>query len=439
VKRLAAIDDAFAAAERAVSQSRALVRSKAAEAASLPIPSSGGALSDPASQRMAADAREALQHFRGWVFCAVRAIAQRIAGLPIAVERKGTSPRTRKAPGQPSAEWQPVEESHPLAALWRDPCEIMPRPSLLFSYVASLELTGRGLLLIDGEGADTKLWPIPTSWATPQHLPGKPFDSWTLQAPNSTETMEIVAEDMIYSAYPDPSNPMGSVSPLEAAGLAVLADEKLQTSQLAAFDNNCLPGVAVIVGDVQRPGLPDARPVLKRHQREAIIRSVRLMHTGAWRAREPWILDGFVRDVKPITTAPAEMDFKDSGDVLKRRILAAFGVSPAVLGELTDANRASSAEAEGHFARSTLAPKCELVSAALTEWLCPRFAAKGETLRIRIATPEIQDPEVVRTNVESLARIGAISRNEARSILLGLPALPNGDAPMVPFNLVPEA
>lgn len=328
MKHFGAIDAAFAEAERAVTQSHALVRVKAAEAAALPIASPGGVVNDSAGQRLPAEAAEALQHFRGWVFCAVRTIAQRIAGLPIAVERRTTAPRGQKAGTSGGAgDWQPVEPTHPLVKLFDDPCPIMPRPSLMFSYVASLELTGRGLMLID-DAEGLALWPIPTSWATPQHLPGKPFDSWKLQSPNSTETMEIVADDMIYSAYPDPSNPLGSVSPLEAAGLAVLADEKLQTSQLAAFDNNCLPGVAVIVGDVQRTGLPDARPVLKRQQREQIIRSVRLMHTGAWRAREPWILDGFVRDVKPITTAPAEMDFKDSGDVLKRRILAAFGVSP---------------------------------------------------------------------------------------------------------------
>ena len=440
MKHVGAIDVAFNAAERAVSQSRTLVRVKAAEAAALPIASPGGVVSDPAGQRLPAEAAEALQHFRGWVFCAVRAIAQRIAGLPIAVERRTTAPRGQKAGASSAAgEWQPVEASHPLVRLFDDPCPIMPRPSLLFSYVASLELTGRGLLLIDGDEADAELalWPIPTSWATPQHLPGKPFAGWKLRPPSTAEATEIDATEMIYSAYPDPSNPLGSVSPLEACGLAVVADEKLQTSQVAAFDNNCLPGVAVIIGDVAQPGQPAARPALQRHQRQQIIHSVRMLHGGVLRSREPWILDALVRDVKPITTSPHEMDFKDSGDVLKRRILAAFGVSPAVLGELVDANRASSAAAEAHFSRSTLAPKCELVSAALTEWLCPRFAAKGETLRIRIAPPEASDPDLTRANVEALVRIGAISRNEARSLLLGLPALPDGDAPLVPISLAP--
>jgi len=242
---------------------------------------------------------------------------------------------------------------------------------------------------------------------------------------------------MIYAAYPDPADPLGAVSPLEACGLAVVADEKLQQSQAVAFENGINPGLAVIVGNVASPADANARPLLEKHQREQIINAVRMSYGSYRRVREPLILDALIRDVKAITTAPAEMDYPQSGTILKQRILETFGVSEAILGNLVDANLASAEAAEGHFSKSTLAPKVELINRSLTEWLCPRYAKPNETLRIRLVLPEVVDRQNQRANIETLSRIGAITRNEARSILLGLPALPDGNTPLVPINLAP--
>jgi HK97 family phage portal protein len=312
----------------------------------------------------------------------------------------------------------------------------MPRWSVVFSMVANLELTGRGLLMLEDDRDGLKLWSIPTRWATPEHDYKRPFAGWSLKPPNRVDQEFVPGSEMIHVVYPDPSDPLGAVAPLEACGLSVLADERLQTAQYAAFENGINPNIALIVGDVQRPGLPDARPALQKHQRQQIISSVRQHYAGAWRNREPLILDALIRDIKKISLTPDEMDFLQSGQITKARILQTFGVSPAVLGELVDANRASSAAAEAHFATSTLAPKIELLNRGLSEWLAPRFAAKGETLRIRIAPPEVSDPEVVRTNVQTLLQAGALTRNEARSILMGLGPMANGDTVVMSFSSV---
>jgi HK97 family phage portal protein len=392
-----------------------------------------GSLNDYSGQRMAGDARNGLEKFQGWVFCAVRAIASRIAGLPIVIERQARAIRGSKA----AADWQPVE-GHPLAQLLCDPCPVLSRWSLIFSLVANLELTGRGLVLIDGDGPDTELWPIPTSWATPKHLNGQPFASWELRPLNSAASERVPNEDMIYCCYPDPANPLGAVSPLGACGLAVVTDEHLQTSQAVAFDNGITPGLAIVLGDVADNGNPNKRPLLETYQREQIINAVRTTYVSHLRSRTPIILDALIRDVKPITTAPAEMDFVDSGRVTKERILETFGVSEAILGNLVDANLASSEAAEGHFVRSTLAPKAELISHSLTEWLAPRFAQPGETLRVRLVLPDVIDRADRRANIETLSRLGAISRNEARRMLEGLPPIPGGDVPLVPAMLIPD-
>ncbi|MGD9649138.1 MAG: phage portal protein [Pirellulales bacterium] len=414
---------------------RAAVSTLRASKSAAPAVIGGGPMFDSSGSRMALDAREELSKFRGWVFCAVRAIASRIAGLPIVIERNVSMPRGSKSAG----EWQPIE-GHPLQKLLDDPCPIMTRWSLIFSLVANLELTGRGLVLIDQDDDGNEiLWPIPTSWATPKHEYGDPFARWEVRPTNSAGMQVVVRDDMIYAAYPDPADPLGAVSPLEACGLAVIADERLQTSQTVAFDNGITPGLALILGNVASPADANARPLLEKHQREQLINAVRTTYRGVLRSREPLILDALIRDVKPITTSPAEMDFMQSGRITKERILETFGVSEAILGNLIDANLASAEAAEGHFCKSTVAPKVELINRSLTEWLCPRYAKPNESLRIRLVLPEVVDRQNQRANVETLSRIGAITRNEARSMLEGLPPIAGGDVPLVPALLVPDA
>jgi HK97 family phage portal protein len=402
--------------------------------AGLPLPLSAGT------------AREQYSHFTGWIYASIRPIAQRISGQPVRVARRlkaGKGPAGVKAATLAAPAWVKslthdleVLPSHPLIDTLSDPNSVMVSWSLMYATVASLELTGRSYWWLyqspttprlnsaprAGGAAREQIWPLPASWV-------RPIDTDRLNAqyevrpPGLTEPFLVDGEDMVAFSYPDPSNPLGAVSPLQTQARGVRADESIQEAQWRAFRNGINPDVAIVVGKQQEVSGVNARPELTAQQRNDIVNAIKRRYAGVTRYGEPIILDALIEDIKRISTAPREMDFLDSGKSSKERITQGFGVNPVVMGQLEGANRASAFAAENHFVSECVNPKIELISQCLSAWLCPRF---GDDLVCWIEPAVAHDAEQTRLDREQLARNGAITKNELRS-MHGLPPLPGGD------------
>ncbi len=130
-----------------------------------------------------ASAEEQLMHFRGWVWSAVRLVAQRIAGQPVCVGKGKASRRRYKSLGE---KIEPLE-SHPLLDGLSDPNDLQTFWQLQFSSIASLELTGRALWWVSKDsretpqGRTTQILHIPTHWivsVTPMQ------DKWVIRPRN---------------------------------------------------------------------------------------------------------------------------------------------------------------------------------------------------------------------------------------------------------------
>jgi len=394
-----------------------------------------------------AAAAELEKHFCGWVYAAVRPIASTIAGQSyrLARERVPGSPaggdlrRAAKAKQEPE-----ILTSHPCLDALRKPNPLMPGWSLLFTTVASLELTGRCCWWrVEGENG-WEFWPLPSSWLQPDHR-GGPFSRWLLRPGGMATAVPLDPEEIIHFFYPDPSDPLACYSPLAAAVRSVYADESLQDSQRAAFDNGILPGLAIVVGDLENDGENEngrnsevtGRPLLERSQREEIIGAIMKEYGSTLAAGRPIILDRLIHDIKSITNKPREMDFLSSGKSTKARIFQAFGVNPVIAGEVEGINYASSAAARKHFGEFCLNPKIELISEVLTAQVAPLFSADGEKLILSIPFYTPDDREQNRKDYALLAKHQAVNRNELRAGLLGLPALKEeGDTIPAPANQV---
>jgi HK97 family phage portal protein len=268
----------------------------------------------------------------------------------------------------------------------------------------------------DGGTLDTglEMWPLPPSWVKPVHEEGKPFASYKVRVPGSAKEIDIPGDEIARVHYPDPADPLyGAYSPLQAAALAVTTDEHIQTAQQRFFVNGIMPGYAVVIG--RQPGITgtlDHKPALNREQRAQIMTALKQAYRGVLNAGEPLILDALIEDVKKLTNSAAEMDFMNSSALTKERICQLFGVSPAAMGDVQTPNRASSAAADDHLCKNTLAPKCSMISAALTKWVAPRF---GEDVVCFVEEPRASDPDSDRADREQLARYGAITKDELRA------------------------
>lgn len=349
-------------------------------------------------------APEQLRHFTGWVYAAVRPIAQRIAGQPVHVGKAGG-----RRLGTKQLDATPLT-THPLLDLLADPNELMVSWSLMFTTVASLELTGRSLWWLPKQ---EQILPIPTSWIMGFEGSTR-ITSFRIRPPHSGEAFDIPSEDCCYFSYPDPADPHGAVSPLRAMAGAVDADESITVSQAMMFRNGIHPSHAIIVGKDPHPDVPGGvRPRLSTAQQRQIISAIKKHYSDVSKHGEPLILDGMIEDVKRLSNTPAEMDWLDSGKATKARIMQGFGVNPIIAGEVEGANRASSLAAEDHFCQFTVNPKITLLSQCMTEWLGPMFGG-GLVIWIEECVP--RDGEMNLRWAETLAQHGVITAHELRAL-----------------------
>lgn len=370
---------------------------------------------------------EQYRHFRGWAYVAIRAIASRIAGQDIFVGRVASKPKPGRKLSLPNSLKSIGDRLEPLESHWLidtidNPNPIMVRWSLLFSTVASMLLTGRGYWWFSGVGDKLQVWPIPAHWMTA----GDPFrGTWKLRPYGGIEEFEIDGGDVAAFVLPDPSNPFGSVSPLQSQALAVSTDEEIQNAQHDAFINGITPQLAFRIGNL--PGaMPDdaaQKPVLTGEQRSEIVELVKRLYSGQSGKHHPVIIDGMIEGVDRIGNTVEEMGFLDSGKQTKARIMQAFGVNPIITGEIQDANRAQAVVAQQQFCEQ-INPLIELMSQTLTCWLSQRTS---ERLVAWIDPCRAEDPEQKLAEWKAARASGDVTQNEFRRNVLNLPDVPGGD------------
>jgi len=361
---------------------------------------------------------------RGWAYVAVRAIAQRIAGQDIFAARLSATRRQRQMlmlPDSMKAFGDRLEplSSHPILQAIDRPNPLMVRWSLMDSTVANLELTGRAFWW----WSDGEIWPLPASWVEPgDNL----RTTWKIRPSGLAEPFEVSGNAVAHFCLPDPSNPFGSLSPLQSQASAVATDESIQTAQHRSFVNGNFPQLIVKAGHLpgMLPGDKGERPVLTPEQRKELISAIKTIYRGAVNYHEPLIVDGLIEDVERLSDKPGEMDFLDSGKQTKSRILQAFGVNPMIVGEIEGANRAQAVVAEQTFCRFTLNPLIDLMSQTLTAWVQRAF---GESLAVWIAPCIARDAELELQRWELAAKLGYVSQNEYRRQLLNLPDVEGGN------------
>ncbi|QDT72211.1 phage portal protein [Lacipirellula limnantheis] len=420
------LSQAFADADRSF-----MAASKAV-GSSVPRSLVGGMPSIGAFSSSLSKASEQYQHYSGWAYVAVRAIASRIAGQSVCVGRVGTARKPGRKLTLPQS-FKSIDElieplaSHPFLTAVAAPNPLQTQWSLIYSSVASMLLTGRSCWWLVEENGELQIWPIPSHWIEPAD---RMRSGWKLRPPGLGQAFDVPATDIIPFILPDPSNPLGlGVSPLQSQAMAVATDEEIQKSQFAAFQNGVFPSLAFKIGTLpgMAPGQPGDKPILTAEQRIELVSAVKRLYTGGSKAGEPLILDGLIESVDKISNLPEEMDYLDSGLQTKNRILQAYGVNPVVAGQLEGANRASSFVASMHFAESTCNPLIEQISQTLTRFACQRFSTPTQKLVAWVEPVKPNDSEMRLNEWKAALAAGVVSPNEFRQAVLNIDAMAGGD------------
>jgi len=375
------------------------------------------------------------EHHSGWVYAAVRAIAQGCAACDIRFTASRARGRTRGrltmpsgGPGQPSPEAAPtthaaesprslpLTDDHPLLGLFAHVNPFRTYRELLESTVTDLELFGNAYWVMARNrvsGVPGEIWPVPPAWmkVVPSSRSAELIEAYELRRAGRTTRFD--PRDVVHFRYPSPSDPFYGASPLEAAIEAVYADESVARAQRRTFENGPVPGVVLKTREPLTPVQVERLRAQFESRFSGPDAAGRLVitHEGA--------------EIFPFTTSPREMDFIDSARATRDRILGVFGVPPAVLGLVEDFNRANAEAAQMLFARDTLQPKLKLIAARITQDVCSQFLPEG--ISCRFESPVPQDREANRLDMATGVRLGILTPNEARADFYGKRPIDGGD------------
>ncbi len=376
-------------------------------------------------------AREAYRLLRNWVYSATSVVAKRCAGQPWMAghyEQREENPskgrryskdliprgvlRSRKSYGTADIDPDP---NHDVLWLLDKPNKVQGRFEFVNITVMNLLLTGEWYWIggVNGKG-EVECWAIPSSWITPDHSKGI-YGGYKLQT-GYGEGIPIPPENVARGYFPDPSDIKGCLSPLAMCSSAAKIDDYILSSQEATFERGINPNLVITIGERIGPdGRPvqGSRPTLTGQQRRQLIRSVRHVWSNTVSQGDPAILDGLIKDIHKLQATPQEMDWKQSGEVVKARIYQAYSVNPIVTGEVTPANKAQAIVAEQQVCTNSVNPILENISCAASEFFS-QFYDDGETLAVWLERAIPKDEEREDKQWSQARQQGDVTQDEVR-------------------------
>ena len=389
----------FAKARSSVRIRNAGVRASASHAHVYAGASEFGFLNNLNQQQAMTQHAEQLQHNVGYTYSIVRTIANTIAGQRFYVGRVKPKQDKDKDAGKGwrrkvASQFVPkslqhfsddieVQAKHPFLDTINRPNPLMGKFALINNTFTCLELCGimYWWFRFPGDDGDEEIetpqiWPIPPSWVEPQHEGGKLFSSYKICPEGFVQPIIVPGKSIGMFYYPDPANPVRPLSPMQALARTVMVDEQIEECQRRHFLNSHNPGLAVIVGKLpgtEGLGIESQDPILTKAQRAQITDALNQEWRGAKNYNNPIILDGMIKDVKKITNTPQQMDYGESGKLAKERLAQCWGISPVILGDMQNANRAGSTVAKKHFYDIVCNPRIAMFSEAMTHQIIPMF------------------------------------------------------------------
>lgn len=412
------LKEAIDLAEHRTEQQRRMVRATLGGEVSNPIL---GGLGDTLDFRSQSEHTEQLEHYKGTTHTAISRIATVLAGQPMQVGRivpEPVAPR-RAVKGFLGDNIEPVPD-HELLQILRDPNPAMPLWGHIYTTAAILQINGVGYWWFDESGDQPAVWALPGSWVTPKHSKTELYIGYEVRSSWQGEGRVVPPEEMVSFSLPDPANPLGYVSPLQAHAPEVALDEEIVMSQHRSMRNAPNPSLVLRTGRLpgMQPGMPGERPVMTRSQRIDLIEAVRAWYAGVVNSGEPLIIDGMIEGVDKLNLTPREMDYIRSGETGQGRLMRAFGVNPIIVGQIEGANRAQAAVALQLFYLMVVNPLAELISQSVTRWARARY---GEDIVFGIEPARPHDAEQSLKEWELGLREGCGTRNEYRTEVLRLP------------------
>ena len=372
--------------------------------------------------------RENRAAYRGWLYSAVHALSSKAAGQPVNVGKLAApgklGSKSSKFLGKvplrlrsksANQEFETLIE-HPLLSTIEHPNPFQHRWQFVYSFVASLNLTGWSYVVggDDGQGG-MEFFALPTSWVQPN----SDFTKFKIADPAKgfSEGAILTDENVSFAYLPDPENPKRAISPATSQIAAIRIDDKIQSSQSQFFDNAIFPSAIITVGSKPLGNDGPVRPVLTATQRRMIHLAISREYKGVSNYGRPAIIDGLIEKIERLSSTQNEIGWEKSEGTVKQRILSSFGINPIILGEQIAGSYAQAYVVQQLF-YDRVNTNLDMLDVVMDKFVGLLFPE--EKLEVWWTPAEATDPLIESKAWEFGRRNGDISQNEFRA-KLGLP------------------
>lgn len=266
-----------------------------------------------------------------------------------------------------------------------------------------------------------RIWPVPPHWLYEAYdKSGRPDSTrWTIRPPMAFSGIDVPYASIVPFRCPDPYDPFGVLSTLQAMARPVSIDAAGELAIEAQMRNSANPGLAIITG---RPpeflgltGSANDQVALSGPQRDELMSWFRERYQGFARAGEPLILDGLIKDVKQLNSLLSTMDNSTMAAYNESKIYKGFAVNRISLGDVESANRATASVADEHLVVNALEPRTTMFNQTATRYMGAYMQDDRGPVAVYQEVSILKDEELeLRRHCEMLDR-GVWSRNEVRA------------------------
>lgn len=352
-----------------------------------------------------------------WVYGAVGARAKAISQAKLRLKKRTPDGKSEEYTGKSEA-----------MELLNKPNDIMTRTDLFKLLSMHLDTTGRAFWYVGkkkkGKGKG-KMIIIPKN---PAKMEVVPDEEELIAGYKYTNTKgqkdSFIKSEIIFFRNTDPEKMIDGISPLKPCAATYDSDFYASRWNLNFFKNNGRPGASLKV-----PGK------LTDKQRERIEKQWKNKYQGTKNAHKLAILEAGA-ELDESGANHKDMEFSGLSENAKDRILATYRVSPAILGQSKDFNKANIYGIEYIFARWTIHPDLKEIAEYLTHFYLPLFGKNTEELFFEFDNPIPKDKEFLLEEQKADFSTGALTPNEIRQ-RKGRDEVEGGDEAFVPTSAVP--
>ena len=354
-----------------------------------------------------------------WVFACITKIMDSASSVPFVVQQKINDETWENRP------------DHPLQMLLDAPNPWMDWQTMFELGTAHLYLGGNNLLTkvrATPNGPVLELGILPPDKVEAIAGSKELVRMYKFQRGGSLGAINILPEDMIHIKFPDPSNFVWGISPLQAGSRIVDTDVQAVNWNKVSLQNMNVP-----------TGLISFKDKLSNDQWQAARTELQERNESNDDHRQIMIM-GADATFKEMSRNAVEMDFNQGRKMTREEICAIFQVPPVVVGIYENSSLNNVREAREIFWVDTMIPYLTGYVGALNFSLTPEF---GDDLRIALNLSQVQAlAAIFSRKVDDAKKIwdmGVPFNVINQEMNLGYPEIEGGNTGWVAANLNPAA